>query len=338
MRTPKFLSPSSVSKWRSDRVAFYKKYLADIKTPREPQAIYMGVGSGFDARVKSEIMTRLMGKPLMPGSAYHFPTLFKKQVEHHHRDRVMKISKKVWDSYVFSGAFESLFQDIKDSPYVPLMEEGLTKKVGDATLFGYPDLAYIDRSSGLMVITDWKILGSASKPGGGASPPQGYRIVRHGWEENKPQKGDRVAHKKHIPTDYKGLEIGETPLEELLVDWANQLTTYAWLLGQPVASQDFVVRIECAACRHPIKANELRIKWSTHVNRVSTEHQIDLMGEYNDVWKAIESGHIFDSESREDSDKRCEVLDMSAASKRKTHSSMRGLLVAPNNFFMGGKK
>jgi hypothetical protein len=339
LRTPEFLSPSSKSKWLADRVGYYLKYLTDVKQPREPQAIFMGVGSGFDARVKSEILTRVMGKPLLSGSAYDFETLFEKQVEHHHRDRSLALSTEVYDSYVASGAMDALMKDIEKSPSAPMMEERLKGVVGKSTLLGLPDLVYIDAISGFKVICDWKILGSASAKGGGASPPQGFQIVRDGWSDGKPSKNNLGSHAKYTDRviasqpnpfaawdlpDYKCV-VGDVGLEDFNMDWADQMSTYAWLLGSKVGAQDFIVRIECAACRHPKKIEGMRIKWSTHMNQVSPTHQLGLIKTYNKMTEQIASGHIFDDLTREENDERCEILEIQAAAPKNVHPALRGI-------------
>jgi hypothetical protein len=331
----------------SNRTGFYLKYLADNKMAREPQAIYMGVGSGFDAFVKSEIMARCYGKPMMRGTSFDFETLFEAQVEHHHRDRSFKIAKEVWKAYCVSGAFETLWADIERSPCAPMMEERVEGTVGGVPLLGLPDLVYVDADSLLKVVTDFKIMGSGSAQGGGASPPQGYMIVRDGWEGAKPSKQHGSAHKKHEEFKLSGvgldtvclcklepgeMTIGKAYLEDFSLDWADQMSTYAWLLGSKVGAEDFVVRIECGSCRHP--KDGMRVKWSTHMNRVSATHQISLIKTYKEIWKCIEDEHIFSEMSKEDSKARCEVLEMQAAAPANTHSALRNMGADNTNWFM----
>lgn len=331
MRKPRFLSPSSKSRWLCDRAGFYLKYLAESKMDREPQAIYMGVGSAFDAQVKSEIMVRAMGKPLIAGSTYDFPALFEAQVEHHHRDRCMEISRVLWDTYVACGAFESLWKDIERSPCAPMMEERVEGVIGGVPLLGLPDLVYIDADSLLKVVDDWKILGSASKIGGGASPPQGYKIVRDGWV-GKPSPQNGKAHKKHVDLNVDGMTIGKEYLEDFNLDWADQMSTYAWLLGSKVGAEDFIVRIECGSCRHPVGG--MKVKWSTHLNRVSATHQLSLIKTYKAIWEAIENEHIFSDLTKQESQDRCEVMEMQADMPPNVHKPLQGVGRATTHFYM----
>lgn len=291
----------------------------------------MGVGSGFDARVKSEIMTRCMGKPLIKGSPYDFETLFETQVEHHHRDRSLEISTQVWESYVASGAFDALWKDIERSPYAPMMEDSVEGTIGGVPLLGLPDLVYVDADSLVKIIADFKILGSGSAQGGGASPPQGYMIVRDGWEGKQSSQNGK-PHKKHTDFTLSGMTVGKTYMEDLNMDWADQMSTYAWLLGSKVGAEDFVIRIECAACRHP--KDGMKVKWSTHLNRVSASHQMQLIREYQKIWKAIEDEHIFEDMTPEDSKRRCEVLELQAASPQNIHAPLRNMGADTTNFWM----
>ncbi len=339
MRKPDYLSPSSKSRWFENRSGFYLKYLVTNRLPREPQAEFMGVGSGFDARVKSEIMQRCYGKPMMKGTQYDLETLFEAQVEPHNRDMAWEVSDHVWNAYVTSGALDDLWGSIEKSPCAPLMEDRVQGEIAGVPLLGLPDLIYVDGDSLLKVITDFKVLGSRSKPGGGASPPAGYMIVRDGWKD-KPSNTNGKPHKKFEATKISGkgiasvcpcdiepgeMEIGDAYMEDINSDWAEQMSTYAWLMGSKVGAEDFVVRIECAACRHP--KNGMRVKWAKFMNRVSRQHQIMLIKTYQQIWKAIEDEHIFTDFTKEESQERCEVLEMQAdfILRGEVHGPLKGI-------------
>jgi len=338
MRRPRFLSPSSKARWQTNRTGFYLKYLAEVKMDREPQANFMGVGSGFDARVKSEIMERTYGKTMMAGSAYHFETLFESQVEPHHRTICKTVSTLVWESYVASGAFKALWKDIEASPQAPMMEQGIEGTIAGVPLKGYPDLVYIEVCSLMKIIADLT----------GASLPQGYMICRDGWTEGKPSPQNSKAHKKHSDLEIgcqqssllaawgihpKKLIIGLDYLEDFSLDWADQMSTYAWLLGSKVGAEDYVVRIESGACRTSAR-NGFRVKWGTHMNKVSSPHQIQLMADYKKIWSAIKSRHIFEDMSKEDNDARCEVLEMQAAQPKNLYKALQYCGQDTGNFWM----
>ena len=146
-------------------------------------------------------------------------------------------------------------------------------------------------------------------------------------------------HKKHVDfmiqceDGTSPLNIGRDYLEDFSLDWADQMSTYAWLLGSKVGAEDFIVRVECAACRKS-KTNGFRVKWTTHMNRVSNPHQLTLIKQYKSIWGAIESGHIFEDMTKEDSDARCEVLEMQAAQPQNLHKALQHCGQDMTNFWM----
>ena len=114
--------------------------------------------------------------------------------------------------------------------------------------------------------------------------------------------------------------------------WADQMSTYAWALGSGVGGIDFVVRIEGVACRHPRAG--MRVKCTTHMNQVSPQHQLQVMDEYKSIWNAIETNHIFNDMSQEDSVKRCQVLDLQAETPDGLHDVLTGIGINKAKFFM----
>lgn len=304
LRIPDFLSPSSLAKFESDRITFYERYISPVKQKRPPQEDYMAMGSGFDARVKSAIHTAIHGEATTKGSDYQFETLFEKQVEPHVRDLVLTQSADLFKQYVECGAYGELLADIVNSPYDSEMEFTAKGEIEGVPLLGKPDLRYIT-VNGIHVICDWKVNGSTSKIG--ASPVQGYKQCLD-YGSNTHGK----CHKKYKPMDFKGLEINTTFMEEFNVDWADQLSIYAWLLGEDIGSEKFVVRIEQVACR-PVKNRTLpRAKFATHMGRISKKHQEALLARIKMCWETVISGHIFTDMNRKESDDMCEMLDNKA--------------------------
>lgn len=314
MRTPKYISPSSLSKWEESRQTFYMWYLCDFRTPRPPQKDFMAVGSGLDAFVKSAIHEAIYGKEATKGSPYEFDAIFETQVEAHVRDQTILLAGDLFEQYVESGAYASLLADIQKSPIPPQMEFEVKGEVGGVPLLGKPDLRYVTQEC-VNVVTDWKVNGSTSTIG--ASPQQGYKICKdYGSRTNN------KAHKKYVPMEYKGVEINEKFLEEFVPYWADQLGIYSWLLGEPVGSEDYVVRIEQVACR-PIKERDLpRAKFACHMARISKEHQEKLLKRIQECWETINSGHIFTDLTLEESAKLCEVLDLQAQMPKDSYPAL----------------
>lgn len=275
----------------------------------------MAMGSGFDARVKSAIHTAVFGEAATKGSPYEFGSIFEKQVEPHVRDVVAERSLDLFNQYVESGAYGELLGDIVKSPYAPEMEFEAKGEIRGVPLLGKPDLRYITEINNIHVISDWKVNGSMSKTG--ASPTQGYkRCLDYG------SRTHGKAHKKYKPMEFKGLEINECYLEEFDADWADQLAIYSWLLGEPIGSEDFVIRMEQVACR-PVKDRPLpRAKFACHMARISKAHQEKLLARIKMCWQTVTSGHIFTEMSRAESDEMCEMLDGKANTPTGLHPAL----------------
>ena len=315
LRIPKALSPSALFKFESEREAFFERYLSPVKVKRPPQEDYMAMGSALDAFVKSDIHTKVHGAAATKGGQFEFETIFEAQVEPHNRDEVLKRSRDLWKQYQESGAYASLLADILSSPFAPEMEFTATGEIEGVPLLGKPDLRYITRDH-VHVIADWKVNGSMSKTG--ASPVQGYKIAYDNYGSNTHKKAFKARRTKADPPDkvyldytpftVKDVEINQHYLEQYSVDWADQLAIYSWLLGEPVGSEDYVIRMEQVACR-PVKHLDLpRAKFATHMSRISKDYQQSVLARVKMCWETITSGHIFTDVSRERSDEICRQL------------------------------
>ncbi len=115
-------------------------------------------------------------------------------------------------------------------------------------------------------------------------------------------------HKKAHLHDIDGVTINiAEPFEEIDVSWADQLSIYAWLMGEPVGAE-FVIGIEQLVCK-PNKPNRPLIRVASHRGEVSPEYQRGLFDRAYNAWKIIKSGHIFDDMTLSDSMDKQRVLD-----------------------------
>ena len=92
-------------------------------------------------------------------------------------------------------------------------------------------------------------------------------------------------------------------LEDGNKDWADQLSIYSWLLGEPLGSVDMLVGID------QICGPADRLRFATHRLKISSDHQFDLMMLIKDLWQRITNKHIFNYLSLDESQARCELLD-----------------------------
>jgi len=293
MRTPNFLSPTSIKLFYSDRELFYYRYLADERQPREPQNHHMAIGSAFDAYAKSYLHTMLFGKGADP--RFSFETLFEDQVEPHNRDVARKNGAYVFQAYKRAGCVSSMMLELNTAVGDPNFEftinDTIQTNLYEVPLLGKPDIFFIN-SEGARVVYDWKVNGYYSKSL--KSPMKGYvRLM----------PGDKIHPQCHLLV-VNGIMINiGMYLEDGNKDWADQLSIYSWLLGEPVGSDRMIVGIDqiCGP------ANKLR--FATHRLRISSDYQFDLLMLVENVWKCITEKHIFDDLSKEDSLLRCELLD-----------------------------
>jgi PD-(D/E)XK nuclease superfamily len=310
MRTPTYLSPSSISKFYEDRKEFYLKYLADIRPPRFPQTRPMSVGSAFDAYIKHHLVQRLRGT--VPPE-FEFETIFEMQVEEQNRDWAREAGKFAFEAYERSGAIADLMIDLLAASTEPRFEFTVNENVSmemrvDAVpLLGKPDIYFVSKN-GVHMIFDWKVNGFCSKHG--ASPKAGYVKIRDGWDHSvrKMSRNCNQAHKDAHLYDEDGVIINVAkPFEEVDTTWADQLSIYAWLMGEAVGAE-FVIGIEQLACK-PGAPNQPHIRVASHRGCVSPEYQRGLFDRAAQAWKIIQSGHIFDDMSLERSMELQRVLD-----------------------------
>jgi len=313
MRMPSYLSPSQISLWDSNRDEYYLQHLANVRVERIPQAIYMAIGSAFDAYVKAALHGAIFGEGANP--EYEFEALFESQVEPQNRDWGRVNGQYVFQCYQQCGAYNELLKLLKESSYAPQFEFKITGTVNEVPLLGKPDLRFV-HAGGAHVILDWKCNGYCSKSA--TSPCKNYRLVRDTWDETiaKPSRGANQSHKNYTPIQWKGVEIHSGWLEESSEDWANQLAIYSWMLGEELGAEEVIVCIDQIVAK-PRDTGTPLLRVANHRARISKVHQDNLIARLESCWKAITTGHIFTDLSLEDSQSRCQLLESQAAM---THS------------------
>lgn len=287
-----FISPSSYSLWKRDRQEWYLKYKSKNKPPRLKQTEPMSVGSAFDAFVKAYLKAKFCGgdeKDL-------FTEYFETQVEEHNRDFALKAGRHCFDVYNSSGALVNLLSMMKNMEEEPQFEFTLRGKIEDIPLMGKPDM-YVKLPE-TTVLLDWKVNGYCSKSN--TSPKARYIACRS-------EDGTIKNHKDTLCMMHKGVMVGG-PMEQVDIDWANQLSIYGWLLGEQVGSS-FICAID-QLVRGP---KGLRV--ANFRGMLGSKMQLDLFVDLAKMHKAIENEHYFDDESVEESKKRCDILDLGYTSK-----------------------
>ncbi len=232
MRTPEYLSPTSVHLWMLDTESFYMRYLRTNRIPRTPQTQPMSIGSSFDAYVKCYIYKAIFGKE---SEVYNLRGLFEKQVEKHNWEWAWEHGKLVFDSYKEAGCVADIMLELERAVGPPNFEFEIRDTIGGVPLLGKPDMFFISKES-FRVIYDWKVNGYCAKSL--KSPMKGYLKLR---EKGKLDK----IHKDCVTVEHGGININaNTFLEEGSKDWADQVSTYAWLLGESIGSENWISGID----------------------------------------------------------------------------------------------
>lgn len=307
MRIPKYLSPTSISLFHTDRTEFYLRYLADERPPRFPQTLPMAAGSAFDAFVKNYLVYALHGTV---APEFEIEAIFEAQVEEQNRDWAFENGEHLFNQYKACGALADLMLELQQASSEPRFEFTVQQNVphegviGGIPLLGKPDI-FFETVSGLKVILDWKVNGyCATRP---KSPAKGYMKVRDGFDlkEYKSSRNNGQAHKDCQPMMIgDGIQINVAHfLEDVDKSWADQTTIYLWILGEPVGTKA-VVGIDqlCGIPREDAKAS---IRVATHRCRVSEAYQVQLMERIGVVWEACISGNVFEHDNEE----TCAKLD-----------------------------
>lgn len=297
MRTLKYLSPTSIKKFHSDRDEFYLNYLADNRPPRFAQTAPMSVGSAFDAYIKCYLADRF-------GVAFDdFDTLFDKQVEEHNRVFARTAGAKCFDAYLASGALANLMLEIEryadpgSLAFESTVEGVVSSTLGDTSAFGTsannsrslrllgkPDMHYT--CNGVPVVLDWKVNGYCSSSN--TSPAKGYVRCLDGWDHQL-AKASRSHGRSHRDCQLVGTPPVNValPLDQINPDWAMQTCIYSWLLGCPVGSS-FVIGIDQLACG-AVEATPPLIRVATFRSQLSADYQSAVFAQAAECWTASQS-------------------------------------------------
>lgn len=296
MRKPLYLSPTSLALFRKNPEQYYVRYLCETKLPREPQTEPMAVGSAFDAFVKAHLYKLLVNKG---DPRFEIKTLFEAQVEEPRREQAWADGQHVFYFYEHCGALDDLILEMEGCLGEPRFEidvnSTLTYKNRSVPFLGKPDVFFMNKAGGCIIV-DFKVNGYYSKwP---QSPHKGYIRLYPGLSQ----------HKDCIQCDHFGMKVNKLcTLNMMNVDWAAQLSIYAWLCGVEIGSE-WIAGIDQIVCDGKIRPPKLRV--AQHRTMVDNDFQTALFTQAADAWEIINSDHVFRNMSKSDSKQRCEILDM----------------------------
>lgn len=306
MRQLKAISPSSFAKFEKEPEQFFLSYLAPVRPPRDPQSAPASVGSAFDAYVKSGLNHVVFGKP-------NFEELFETQVEDHNKEFALDAGLHCFECYKHCGAYQELITLLEGAIEEPQFEFNADTIVDGVPIAGKPDARFVHRG-GAHIILDWKVSGYCGKSA--VSPNKGYALVRDGRFWKKPSRNQGKSHALYTGVDFLGIEVNKFYMEQVSIDWADQLSMYAWMMGEPVGAEEVVVCIDQIVAK-PAGKNGLKdgnplLRIANHKSRVSAAHQHGLVARLKSMWEATQSGHVFCDTDRETNDERIAKLSKQA--------------------------
>lgn len=308
MREMKHLSYSGFKLFESDPEMFYRRYIAETKSPRDPQNHYMAVGSAFDAFVKVDLHKQFVNDG---DERYTLPRMFNDQVEEHGREQAWLDGMDVYEWYKKCGAYASLCADMKDC-VSPRFEAEITANVthpkfsGGVPILGKPDVMYVHHQ-GCRIIHDFKVNGYYSN-----TPPSAKTGYVHLFQNIAGIPVNAGRHPKCQTRVHKGMLInGASYFNSLYADWAEQLTMYAWTMGEEVGS-DYVLSVDQIVCNKSTKV----IKVAKHAGICSPEYQLKLYERLHRCWYACANGHVFLDMPYEASKGRQEAIELEVAAER----------------------
>ena len=289
MRKPAYLSPTALNCFEKSVEDYYVQYLMEPRVPRDPQTAPMAVGSSFDAYVKCSLAVDLLGPERANELNLDFDRVFNSQVEEHNRDKARIDGSYVFGIYKSSGAYAALRAELEKSPMEPQLDLKITfpftpTPVGveqaPLVLHARPDLVYWT-PEGTRIVLDWKVNGFyAQKP---PSPAPKYRTC---WD----YAGKAKTHKDFVPMYVDGVLVhgGMLGLKD---DWATQLTTYGWSVGDGTFGGEDIYHIE-----QIIGKLEWRI--AQHVHLIPRDYRVSVYERYLRLWREINSGFTCLTEAR----------------------------------------
>ncbi len=175
----------------------------------------------------------------------------------------------------------------------------------------------------LRIILDWKVRQYCSKSA--ASPSKGYALCRDGYEavaakanarkgttNYKQSESHMCEHTNYMPQDHRGLSVNAGMMEFCNDEYAAQVSSYAWQLGEVPGDENFVIMIDELCCKPHTPFPLVRV--AQHRGRVGKAFQVDLHNRIGKAWESITSGHIFTDMTKEENDSRIVLLDEMAES------------------------
>lgn len=302
-----YLSPSSFKMAEQKPDEFYIEYLSGMPRSARVSSLPMSLGSAVDARIKEKLYKEFVSEQK---NEYSFDYMFER-IDSPDKEVTRKDSLYLFEKYIKCGAFADLVielnQGLKGSLnfQFKLTTEIKDIEIGDSDgeplrLSGWPDLMFsiLINGSIFRVIYDWKVNGYYSAYS--TSPIMYYNKCRYVDGSKLPESHKGFKRSSSIDS----LLLHDGPVPD--ADWRDQLTIYSWMSGNGIEEE----------CVHGIEqitgsGSKLRMTSARYYDN-DKNYKVNLLSRLRTVWKNCNDGHFFKNLSKEDNDRKCELLDMRA--------------------------
>jgi len=259
----------------------------------------MCVGSAFDAHIKAYLSEKLFGE-IREG--YSYEQLFEEQIDECNRSFARIAGQRVFDAYMRTGAVANLLTSLEMASFEPRFEtsvEDFVSICGEAVpLLGKPDIYYVVGGEH-HVIVDWKINGYCGNSN--TSPKPGFIMAYDSWSYGHyDQSRTHMMPHKDCSLETIGditINVART-MDQANAEWADQMSIYAWILGESIGSQ-FIVNIEQLAGPGVIGRGGVeeqpKIRVAVHRSCVQEVYQRDLEQRIGQCWTACQSVEAYNA-------------------------------------------
>jgi hypothetical protein len=288
-RRPTNLSYSSWALFEKDQEEFFVRYLAGNRAPRLPQENYMSVGSSFDAYVKAALHSPpcLAPATIRTSSSASCSRIRSRSTTATGRSVLASTSSTATCSRVPTTSCSSCSRlrsshrgsRRRSTPRSTACLSPASRTFGSC------------RSSLTLIRCGWCSTGRSRASAPSMVPARARAMpcavmATVPWGQNvtkkdpggKPSKSHNTSHANYLDYNHRGLTINAGYMEHCNDEYADQVSLYGWMLGEPPGDEEVVVWIDEIVSKFMGLGQNPLLRVANHRARVSRDHQLKLLG------------------------------------------------------------